>query len=64
MHVGRGNAASKTETIYFLPPRMAYEAAGRFRFCFDGTAFIEFCEEFKYLDSLLHHSLTSDADIV
>ena len=27
MHVGRGNAASKTEAMYFPPPRMAYEAA-------------------------------------
>ena len=28
MHVGRGNAASKTEATYFPPPRMAYEPAG------------------------------------
>ena len=28
MHVGRGNAASKTEAMYFPPPRMAYEACG------------------------------------
>ena len=33
MHVGRGNAASKTEAMYFLPPRMAYEAADTSRFC-------------------------------
>ena len=32
MHVGRGNAAPKTEAKYFPPPRMAYEAADTSRF--------------------------------
>jgi hypothetical protein len=32
MHVGRGNAASKTEAMYFPPPRMAHRAAGTSRF--------------------------------
>ena len=44
MHVGRGNAASKTEAMYFPPPRMAYEAADTSRFYIDGTGFIDFCE--------------------
>ena len=47
MHVGRGNAASKTEAMYFPPPRMAYEAADTSRFYIDGTGFIDFCEKFK-----------------
>ena len=63
MHVGRGNAASKTEAMYFPPPRMAYEAADTSRFYIDGTGFIDFCEKFKYLGSMLHYSLTSDADV-
>ena len=63
MHLGRGNAASKTEAIYFPPPRMAYEAADTSRFYIDGTGFIDFCENFKYLGSMLHYSLTSDADV-
>ena len=29
----------------------------------DGTGFIDFCEKFKYLGSILHYSLTSDADV-
>jgi len=58
-----GNAASKTEAIYFPPPRMAYEAADTSRFYIDGTGFIDFCEKFKYLGSMPHHSLTSDADV-
>jgi hypothetical protein len=54
MHVGRGNAASKTEAMYSPPPRMAYEAAETSRFYTDGTGFIDFCEKFKYLGSMLH----------
>ena len=37
MHIGRGNAAFKTEVIYSPPPRVAYEAAGTSRFYVDGT---------------------------
>ena len=34
------------------------------RFYIDGTGFIDFCEKFKYLGSMLHYSLTSsDADV-
>jgi len=40
----------------------AYEAADTSRFYVDGTGFIDFCEKFKYLGSILHYSLTSDAD--
>jgi hypothetical protein len=36
---------------------------GRPRFYIDGTGFIDFCEKFKYLCSILHYSLTSDADV-
>ena len=32
-------------------------------FYVDGTGFIDFCEKFKYLGSILHYSLTSDADV-
>jgi len=27
------------------------------------TGFIDFCEKFKYLGSILHYSITSDADV-
>jgi len=63
MHVGRGDTASKTEAMYFLPPRMAYKAADTSRFYVDGTGFIDSCEKFKYLGSILYYSLTSDADV-
>ena len=29
----------------------------------DGIGFIDFCEKFKYLGSILHYSLTCDADV-
>ena len=42
---------------------MAYEAAGTSRFYIDGTGFIDFCEKFKYLGSMLHYSLTSELEL-
>ena len=63
MHIGRGAAASKTEAMYFPLPRQAYAAADTSRFLVDGTGFIEFSESFKYLGSIIHYSLTSDADV-
>ena len=63
MHIGRGAAASKTEAMYFPPPRQAYAAADTSRFLVDGTGFVEFSESFKYLGSIIHYSLTSDADV-
>ena len=51
------------QCTYFPPPRTAHEAADTSRFCVDGTGFIDFCEKFKYLDSILHYSLTSYADV-
>jgi len=63
MHVGRGDTESKTEAMYFLPPRTAYEAADTSRFYVDGTGFIDFYEKLMYLGSILHYSLTSDADV-
>ena len=49
--------------MYFPPLRTAYEAADTSRFYVDGNGFIDFCEKFKYLSSILHYSLTSDADV-
>ena len=63
MPVGRGDVAPKTEAMCFPPPRTAYEAANTPRFYVDGTGFIDFCEKFKYLGSILYYSLTSDADV-
>ena len=63
MHIGRGAAASKTEAMYFPLPRQAYAAADTSRFLVDGTGFIEFSESFKYLGSIIHYSITSDADV-
>jgi hypothetical protein len=42
---------------------MAYESADTSRFYIDGTGFNGFYEKFKYLGSMLHYSLTSDADV-
>jgi hypothetical protein len=49
--------------MYFLPPRQACAAADTSRFLVDGTGFIELSESFKYLGSVIHYSLTSDADV-
>jgi hypothetical protein len=57
------NDVLKTEAMYFPPPRQAYAAADTSRFLVDGTGFVEFSKSFKYLGSVIHYSLTSDADI-
>jgi len=47
--------------MYFPSPRTAYEAAGTSRFYVDSTGLIDFCGKSKYLGSIHHYSLTSDA---
>ena len=49
--------------MYFPHPRQAYAAAYASRFFDVDTEFLEFSESLKYLDSAIHHSLTSDADV-
>jgi len=49
--------------IYFPPPRTANEAADTIRFYIDGTGFVDFCEKFKYLGSILRYSLTCDVAV-
>jgi hypothetical protein len=53
----------ETRGDVLLPPRQAYAAADTSRFLVDGTGFVEFSESFKYLGSITHCSLTSDADV-
>ena len=43
--------------------RLEWRTRLRSRFYIDGTGFIDFCEKLKYLGSMLHYSLTSDADV-
>ena len=68
VHVGNGSTASKTEAMYIPPPRVDYSAADTSRFNIVDevglpVGFVDFTTEFKYLGSILHHSLTSDADV-
>ena len=68
MHVGNGAVPSKTEAMYFPPPRVEYSAAdtSRIDVCDPNGApvgFIDFTKEFKYLGSIVHYSLSSEADV-
>jgi hypothetical protein len=73
MHVGTEDTASKTEAMFFPAPRPspvnAATANGSERFDVldeaTGTVvgFINFTTEFKYLGSIIHPTLTSDADV-
>jgi hypothetical protein len=63
MRIGRGATASKTEAMYFPPPRQVYAAADTSRSLIDGTRFLELSESFKYLGSIKFCPLTSDADV-
>ena len=54
--------------MYFPPPRVEYSAAdtSRINVCDPNGApvgFIDFTKEFKYLGSIVHYSLSSEADV-
>jgi hypothetical protein len=66
MHIGTGEIPSKTEAMYFPPPRRLYSDADTSRldvldYLGNPVGFIDFTTEFKYLGSIDHHSLASDA---
>ena len=63
MHVGRGNTVSKTEAVYFPPPRQPANDGDQSNFVVDGNGFVSFSSEFVYLGGLLHNTLTCAADV-
>jgi hypothetical protein len=68
MHIGTGATPSKTEAIYFPPPRRLYSDAetsrlGVLDYMGNPACFIDFKTEFKYLGATADHSLTSDAEV-
>ena len=63
MQILCGAIASKTEAIYFPPPRQEYAAANKSSFLVDGTEFLESCDGLKYLGTIIHYYLTSDDDV-
>ena len=68
MHIGNGDVASKTEAMYFPPPRAEYTDADTTRIhVLDASGvpvgFVDFTKEFKYLGSIVHYSLSSEADV-
>jgi hypothetical protein len=62
MHIGRGDVASKTEAMYFPAPNAQLNDADKADFVV-ADGFISFTDEFRYLGSTIHESLTSDADV-
>jgi hypothetical protein len=68
MHIGTGATPAKTESMYFPPPRRLYSDADIPRldvlnYLGNPVGFMDFTTEFKYHGSIVHHSLTSDADL-
>ena len=62
MHIGRGQTSSKTEAMYFPPPRQPASDGDQSNFdVADG--FVSFTTEFRYLGSIIHQSLRPDTDI-
>ena len=58
----------RLKAMYFPPPRVEYSAAdtSRIDVCDPNGApvgFIDFTKEFKYLGSIVHYSLSSEADV-
>jgi hypothetical protein len=67
MHISIRAAPSKTEEMFFPSPERLYSDADTSRLGvldYQGNAacFIDLTTEFKHLGSVVHHSLTSDAD--
>jgi hypothetical protein len=68
MRIGTGATPSKTEAKYFLPPRQLHSAADTLRldvlnYLGNPVGFNDFTTELKCLRLIVHHSLTSDADV-
>jgi hypothetical protein len=68
MHIGVDTALSKTEAMYFPPPRVncsTAETSSKDIRNADGSAvgFVDFTKELEYLGSIIDSSLTSDADV-
>ena len=77
MHVGRGAEATKTEAMFFpsirgfvrdrapqgplQPTSKAFGDTSRFKLA--DVSLVMFVREVKYLGSIIHFSLTSDADV-
>jgi hypothetical protein len=68
MHNGTGATPSNTEAMFFPPPRRLYSGADTSRldaldYLRNPVGFNDFTTEFKYFGSIVHHSLTSDAEV-
>jgi hypothetical protein len=66
--MGTGATPSKTEAMYFIPPKRLYcDADTSSLDVLNGTGnaigFIDLPTDFRYLGSIVHHSLTSDAGV-
>lgn len=66
MHIGKGIGksaiASKTEAMYFPPPRQHSDGGDQSNFTV-ADGFVSFTAEFRYLGSIIHQTLSSDADV-
>ena len=63
VHVGRGATASKTEAMYFPPPRTLAATGDQSDFTVDDDGFISFVEKFPYLGTNISQNLDSDLDV-
>ena len=61
-HVGRAGSKSKTEAMYFPPPRSSYEDANTLPLEVDG-GLVTFTRAFKYLGSIISSNLDDSAEV-
>ena len=62
MHLGRGGAVSKTEAMFIPGGRRTHNEGDCSNFTVhDG--YVTFCDEFRYLGSIIHYSLRADVDV-
>ncbi len=61
-YVGRSGSKSKTEAMYFSPPRSSYEDANTLPLKVDGGV-VTFTQAFKYFGSLVTSNLVDSAEV-
>jgi hypothetical protein len=62
IHIGRGGTASKTEAMFCPADQQPLNDGDQTNFTV-ADGFVSFSQQFKYLGSIIHQTLTSEADI-
>lgn len=62
IHIGRGGTASKTEAMFCPAAQQPLDSGDQTNYTV-ADGFVSFSQQFKYLGSIIHQTLTSEADV-